>query len=278
MANKKQADRIEPTAEQVKALAAESRAYAAMTEKMTALIPYSDNLPYNKERIVQECHFFLRHIAASKFELGRRLMILKEREDVQAFAQILEDDFEGMGKRSAFNYIAFAKRCIDLPKIKSFSEAKGNWSKVLALLNSCTEEQLKEIEEKGIKGKALDEFDGMSVRDFKRLLTKYKDNFDKTLAVETHNLKLERDEVLKERDAFKAQIEKRSPESILSHVKEMSKILRDFEREAQVVFDKRILDNDNLQIKIGNVIDDMRSRAQSLGARWDSFITSGEDD
>jgi len=170
-----------------------------------ALQPYTDNLPYDRQRVVSECQFFLMHMAASKFELGKRLMILKEQEDFQTFGKIISDEFQ-MQKSAAYNYIAFTKKCMDLSKIKTFGEK--NWSKVLALLNTCSEEDLKEIEDNGINGQILDEYDGMSVREFKRLLTQYKNKAEKIIGKQVDKLEAKAKKLDMENKELRAVINK----------------------------------------------------------------------
>ena len=142
-------------------------------KKEWALEPYSSNLgEYDLKTRIQQGKWLLKQQAGIHFALGCVLMEIKERENLQSFAKIISNEFGGMSQRNAYNCMTFAKKCVDLKKIKEFAE--DNWAKVIALLHGTTEEQLKEIEEKGINGKALDEFDGMSVSQFKKQLMKYK--------------------------------------------------------------------------------------------------------
>lgn len=144
----------------------------------------------------------LRQDVTSNFFKGCILLQVKQRENLQMLQTFLEDSCGGMSQRSAYYYMTYAKKCIELKKLKEFGEK--NWSKLIALMHSCSDEELKEIEKNGIKGKALSEFDGYSVRDFKRELKKYKEDFEKTVKEEVRGIKLERDQALEENKNLKA--------------------------------------------------------------------------
>ncbi len=137
----------------------------AVVDEM-ALEPYAMGQPYDLSLRINQGRWLLRQEVGIRFALGCILMEIHQREDFQTFGKIISEEFGGMEKSTAYNYMAFAKKCIDLPKLKTFAE--DNWSKAITLLNSCTDEQLKEIEDKGLDGKALDAYDGMSVREFKQ--------------------------------------------------------------------------------------------------------------
>jgi hypothetical protein len=268
MANKKQQPEMTPEREQE--IIAHMDAMKIIDEHNLAIEPYTGNMPYDKARLIAECHFFLIHEAASKYEIGKRLLILKDKEAVQTFAQLLEDEFGGMGRSAAYNYMAFAKKCTELAKVKQFGEK--NWSKVLVLMNSCTDEQLKEIEDKGIMGNVLDEFDGMGVRDFKRLLKKYKDDFNKTLKVETHALKVELDAAIKELKDTRMLLPKEEDiEWQLEQFKHVQKLADSFVIACRkFIFDKRMKADENRHIAgaIDKVIIETLKDMKALAKDW----------
>jgi hypothetical protein len=258
------------TEEREQEIIAHMEAKRIIDEHTWAIEPYTDNLPYDRERVVAECHFFLRHEAACRYEIGKRLLILNEKEDFQTFRNLIQDEFGGIHKSTAYNYIAFAKKCTELPRVKQFGE--NNWAKVLALMNGCTDEQLKEIEERGVMGKALDEFDGMSVRDFKRLIIKLKDNFDKTLAVEIHSIKLERDGAIRQRDEAIALLPKE--EDITWQLKQfehVQKLANSFIIACRkFIFDKRMKADENRHIAgaIDKLLIETRNDFRELARDW----------
>lgn len=145
-------------------------------EQDKALAIYSDNLPYDRNRIIEETKFFLKHEVVAKYEAGKRLILLREQEGVQTFAQILGKNFPGLSRRHAYNYISFAQKITQLPKIRDFAEGEGNFSKCLALLESLDEDELAALEAgEPIAGKTLDEIDKMTVRELKKALRKEKE-------------------------------------------------------------------------------------------------------
>lgn len=243
----------------------------AVINKEIALKPFTMNQPYNLNLKGEQMQWLLKQDVMSNFAKGCILMEVKERENAQTFAHFREEVCGGMGQRIAETYMLFSKKCVELKNITAFGEK--NWSKVITLLHGTTEEQLKEIEEKGIDGKSLDEFDGMSVRDFKRLLKTYKHDTDKVIKAETHTLKVERDSLVKENTKLKAQVESvTSPKAMLDVIANLDKIFMEFERKIQVVFCPALHDDLQTQAKIINRVDDMKSRIMQLGDRLDSFI------
>jgi hypothetical protein len=202
MANRKQSDH--PTNEEILARRALMMRDLEMKKLEVALEPYGFGDDYNLKAYIEQGKWLLRQEAGIHLGLGCILLEIKHRENSQTFAKIISEDFGGMSQRCADNYMTFAKKCIELKKLQAFGEK--NWSKLLALMHGMTDEQLKEIEEKGIDGKALDEFDDMSVRDFKRVIKKLTEKFDDTLAIKTLKLKSERDDLKNERDELKVQL------------------------------------------------------------------------
>jgi hypothetical protein len=136
-----------------------------------ALIPFSDNLPYDKNRVIQEAKFCLQVEIAARFEVGKRLLLLREHEGVTTLLQILEENFAGMNRMTAWRYMLFAKKAADLPKFQAWADGRGNWCKALALLEACDEEDLAEFEEGGdILGLKTDEIERLSVKQLQKAL------------------------------------------------------------------------------------------------------------
>lgn len=157
---------------------------------------------YNIKMRSQQMQTLLRQDVTSNFFKGCILLQIKQRENLQTLQTFLEDSCGGMSQRSAYYYMTYAKKCIELKKLKEFGEK--NWSKLIALMHSCSDEELKEIEKNGIKGKALSEFDGYSVLDFKRELKKWKTEGEKTVKEETRNISLQLNHALEENKNLKA--------------------------------------------------------------------------
>jgi hypothetical protein len=142
-------------------------------EQAGLLAPFSDGMPYNRERVIQEAKFCLQVEIAARFEVGRRLLLLKENEDVRTFGQILEDHFSGMRRQRAYEYLIFARKAADLPRFRAWAEGKDNWSKALALLEEASEADLAEFEaEQSLLGLPKDKLDRLSVRELKDYIRK----------------------------------------------------------------------------------------------------------
>lgn len=140
-----------------------------------ALKPYSDNLPYNRDRIIEETKFFLKHQVIARYEAGRRLILLREQEVGHLFAQVLKDHFSGLGRRTAYEYMLFSRKIAGLPKLRDFAEGNGNFKKCLALLETFDEKELSDLEAGDtVAGIKLDEVDKMTVREMKDKLRKEK--------------------------------------------------------------------------------------------------------
>lgn len=142
-------------------------------EQAGLLMPYSHGMPYSRERIVQEVQFFLQVYLASRFELGRRLILLKENEGVRSFAQLLEEDFGGLSSRRAYELMLYAEISKESPAFIAWAEGKGSWAKALAVLETVDKEAVAEFERTGIiLGLPTDKLDKMSVRELKAYIRK----------------------------------------------------------------------------------------------------------
>ncbi len=142
-------------------------------EQAGLLVPFSDGMPYNRERVIQEAKFCLQVEIAARFEVGRRLLLLKENEDWATLPNILQEHFSGLSRRSFARYVLFAKKAADLPKFRAWAEGKDNWSKALALLEEASEADLAEFEAEGaLLGLPKDKLDRLSVRELKDYIRK----------------------------------------------------------------------------------------------------------
>jgi len=66
-----------------------------LAEREKALKPYADNLPYNRDRVIEETKFLMRHEVIAKYEIGKRLILLREQEGVNTCAALFESHFPG---------------------------------------------------------------------------------------------------------------------------------------------------------------------------------------
>ena len=170
------------------------RQVAAEAELSRALVPFSDNLPYSAERLAQEVMMLYRMRTVLKFEVGRRLIVMWERERgerLRTFADFVNKFFPDVPERRAYEDMLYAKKAANCPLFRNYAEAKGNWSKALALMEVVGPEELAEFEVKEeILGISRDDLDRMSVRELKKCIRKLKGDKEKAVTEATAELRL----------------------------------------------------------------------------------------
>lgn len=189
----------------------------------TALIPFTDNLPYDRERIIQEAKFCLEVEVKARFEVGKRLLLLRENEDVRTFGQLLEEHLPGLSRQRAYEYILFAKRAAHLPQFRTWASGRNNWSKALALMETVSEEELREFEEGSVLGTPVDEIDRMSVRELKARLRKQQEQHQKEMARALEPLRQEIESFKEEVKLLKAEKEKTDLDAAIERMKAADK-------------------------------------------------------
>jgi hypothetical protein len=126
--------------------------------------------------VIEETKFLIKHEITAKFEIGRRLILIREQEGVPTLGQVLEEHFPGLTRSAAYRYMLFSKKVTELPKIRNFAESGGNWIKAIALLESHDEDELAALEAgESVTGMTLDDVDKMSFRELKTNLRKEKE-------------------------------------------------------------------------------------------------------
>ncbi len=146
------------------------------------LQPYSNELPYSRDRILEELRFLFQHEVAAKYEIGKRLFLLKEMEGIRrggdqsalkrtSLSDILDEHFPGLSPRRAFEYILFAQKATR--KFKEWAEGGKNWKKALALLDTFDEKEIKALEAgEPVQGVLFDELDTLTLIELKERLRK----------------------------------------------------------------------------------------------------------
>lgn len=156
--------------------AAEGKEIALVPKELAA---YADNLPYSLDRISEEVKFFLKHEISAKFEVGKRLILIREMEGIRRggdhtsaeakakrarahfdFEGLIQERF-GLPKRRAYEYMLFAQKAT--VKFKEWGEGGKNWKKAIALLSFCDAAEIKAIESgEPVSGMTLDDIDAMT--------------------------------------------------------------------------------------------------------------------
>lgn len=137
--------------------------------------------------------FYQHRTAESLFEMGKRLLLLKEMTEHGEFLQRVE--MLGFSKRTAQRFMSAVMK---ISKTKTFSllEKAGTQSKLLELL-VLDDDEIKVIEQGGSVGDVnLDSIEQMSVRELKQALREAREN-----AEAKDNIIKKKDEKLNELDA-----------------------------------------------------------------------------
>lgn len=225
---------------------------AAPVDIEKALKPYSDNLPYNRNRVIVEAQSFLDLAGRAIYELGKRLVLLREYEGDETFKEILENHFPDLCRRNAYYYVSFVEKTTQLPKLREFAEHKGNFSKCLELLTAYDEDELAVLDAgEPIAGRTLDDVAKMPVRVLRKTLRSQKEKHDKEktylegdvaeLRVKNQDLKTE----LKELESGT-----QTPEFYLSQIKKASRHITEAIKIVTALPDNVIGENFDLQIEV----------------------------
>ncbi len=160
-------------------IAEEEHAVVRQSDARKKLIePYTDGLPYNRDRIIGEAKKHLYQSFTSAIECGRYLIWLQEEEGVQTLGLILNQHFAHVSRATAFNFMRLARVSVEHPKLQHLAEKQR--SKAIALLEILDEKDLQEYEETdSIAGMTLDEVEKMPARQLKDELRAYTKKIEK---------------------------------------------------------------------------------------------------
>ncbi len=129
------------------------------------LAPYTDGLPYSRDRVIGEAKRHLYQSFESAIECGKYLIWLHE-EEGQTFALLYQQHFSHVSFRTAKNFMRLARVSVEHPKLQGFIEK--NRSRAIALLEILDEEDLTEFDRTGsIAGMEMDEVEKLPVRQLK---------------------------------------------------------------------------------------------------------------
>jgi hypothetical protein len=189
-------------------------AFTAQTAEVMDRIGY--DVPYNRERVVQEARFYMGTAAEAMLEAGKRLILLKEHEPHGDFVEIIERDL-GMVPRTAQRLMSAAVKYLLNPALESKATALSLLGKTKLLeLVSESDDDLAALADGGtLAGLTLDEIDRMTSRELKvalreahaeaeanaGLLSAKNEKIDKLLAEKKRIKRTTPDEVLRETQA-----------------------------------------------------------------------------
>jgi len=156
----------------------EKKRAAALEEHEKLVAPYTDGLPYNRDRVIEAAKSRIFSSFLSAVECGKYLIWLQAEEGSPAFGLTLEKHFPEISRATAFNFMRLAKISVEHPKMKMLAEK--NRSKAIALLEILNEGDIEALEEGGIiAGITLEEVDKIPARQLKEKLRLYKKRVDR---------------------------------------------------------------------------------------------------
>jgi hypothetical protein len=151
---------------------------AALEEHEKLIAPYTDGLPYDRDRIISAAKDKLFSSFTNAVECGKYLIWLQAGEGVQTFGLILNEHFSNLSRATAFNFMRLAKISVEHPKMALLADNQR--SKALALLEILNEGEIEELENGGIiAGLTLDDVDKIPARQLKEKLRSYKKRVDR---------------------------------------------------------------------------------------------------
>ncbi|WP_051299249.1 DUF3102 domain-containing protein [Marinobacterium litorale] len=139
---------------------------------------FGDGEPYERRRIIKEFRFYMAQGAEAMFEMGKRLILLKENEPHGEFTEIVENQF-GMSPRTV-RVMMQATIKYSSPKLEPKRQALAVLGKTkLFELMVADDEELVELDEGGtVAGLTLDDIDRMTSRELRRALRDARENAD----------------------------------------------------------------------------------------------------
>lgn len=151
------------------ALQADSHALTVLGQRSTEISErFGDGLPYEQGRVVSEARFFMAATAEAMFELGKRLIQIKENEEHGTFREIVEQRLK-VPLRTAQRFMACTLR-LSAPVEKAPALALLGKTKLFELLEE-SDEAISELAAGGtIAGKAIDDMQAMTSRELRAAL------------------------------------------------------------------------------------------------------------
>jgi hypothetical protein len=141
---------------------------AGTAAQVAEMIGYE--LPYNKDRIVQEARFYMGQSAETMLEAGRRLILLKENEPHGEFAEIIKSQL-GMNYNTAAKMMQAAAKYLSSAHSSNLYALTGLSKTKLFELMVMDDGEIAELAQGGtIAGLQLDDIERMTSRELKAAL------------------------------------------------------------------------------------------------------------
>ncbi|VFR54768.1 Phage protein [plant metagenome] len=128
------------------------------------------DLPYDRERVVQEARFYMAQSAEAMLEAGRRLLVLKENEPHGEFTEIVQERL-GIPQRTAQRMMQSAVKFLLNPALEGKAPlARLGKTKLFELLTEDDEDLAVLAEGGTLAGHTLDEIEQMTKRELQEAL------------------------------------------------------------------------------------------------------------
>jgi|GEM_PF-6656764 len=142
-------------------------------EREVALAPFTESLPYKRDRLVGECKLLKEQMALTGFELGKRLVAIRENEPHGDWCGIVEDEI-GISQSWAWRLMTVAQRFATAPKLR---DGIKSVHKLLAI--NVSDREIAEAEKTGtVLGREIDEIDRMTEKEVRSLARSHNKRFD----------------------------------------------------------------------------------------------------
>ena len=158
------------------------------------------DLPYERQLYINEVRFLLQRTAEAIIEIGKRLLVIKEREEFGSFIAVVEEEI-GIPARTAQRFMNAALKQKKFPEI----QMRQFGASQLYTLLEAPEEDLKELEEKGVlAGHSMDELQAMSVKDMRATIKKLQAGAEKVIGKQVSKLEAKAEKLALENKDLKA--------------------------------------------------------------------------
>lgn len=164
---------------------------------------FMGGLPYDQARVIERGQDGFEEGARGFFKGGMALLLLQRNEGAQTFAQLLDENFPMICRRTAENYIRIARTLAEHPAFKAFVYERGGHSKLLTLLQMCSEEQIADLAE---NDELLDKIDQMSNRQLKKVLRREREKAAADKKKDTEGLRQENAELRTQVKGLEAEV------------------------------------------------------------------------
>lgn len=169
-------------------------------ERNALTVKLEGDLPYDRNIYVNEVRFLMKQTAEAIIEIGKRLLVIKEKEGFGNFMKVVEEEI-GIPHRTATRFMNTAIKAEKFPVIQALATV-SKVNKVYTLLEA-PEEDLKELEKKGVlAGKDMDELQRMSVKDMRELVKELRSGLNKATQKEMDELQKKNATMKQELDNF----------------------------------------------------------------------------